>query len=80
MTFVFYYHSTLHSVDTVADGANIKAFARHCPFCTLPRNRLGPLLYYYHIFDQTLCPALALHSGTWHVQRPGCALRPLRHM
>jgi len=40
MTFVFYYHSTLHSVDTVADGANIKAFARYCPFCTLPRNRL----------------------------------------
>jgi len=45
MIFVFYYHSRLHyivsALGTVADGANIKAFARHCPFCTLPRNRQG---------------------------------------
>jgi len=26
---------------------SIKAFARYYPFCTLPINRLGPLLYYY---------------------------------
>ena len=38
-------HKTLPS--TVADGANIKAFARYCLFCTLPRNRLGPILHHY---------------------------------
>ena len=47
MIFVVYYHSTLHIVGTVADGANIKAFARRCLFYTLPRNRLEePLLHY----------------------------------